>query len=207
MRTMSIVRQLAGALVACLSVAAWAETSQQTLASLLDQNRNIEGEFQQTTYNEQGDEVQTSSGVFLLAAPNRFVWDTVSPFPQRIVSDGEWVTIWDVDLEQATRKPMAGTLGESPAALLGESSGNVIAHYEVTPLAGQKYRLVPKGEDDMFDTLTLAFDDTQISAMSIRDVLGQTTVIEFANIEAHQGVSDDKFQLELPDSVDVIAEH
>lgn len=206
MRSVMIIRRLVGLLLMVVSAAVWADDSEQTLASLLDQNRNIEGEFRQTTYNEQGDEVQSSGGVFLLAAPNRFVWDTVSPFPQRIVSDGEWVTIWDVDLEQATRKPIAGTLGESPAALLGESSENVIAHYEVSKMSGQKYRLLPQGEDDMFDTLTLAFDDGEISAMSIRDVLGQTTVIEFASIESHDGVSEENFVIDLPDSVDLIVE-
>ncbi|MBM6549584.1 outer membrane lipoprotein chaperone LolA [Marinomonas ostreistagni] len=205
MGSVKVVRQCVGLLLALLSVSVWAD-GEQALSKLLDQNRNVEGEFRQTTYNEQGDEVQASSGVFLLAAPNRFVWDTVAPFPQRIVSDGEWVTIWDVDLEQATRKPIAGTLGESPAALLGESSDKVIAHYQVSELSGEKYRLKPQGEEDMFDTLTLAFDDGEISAMSIRDVLGQTTVIEFASIEAHEGVSEENFVVDLPDSVDVIVE-
>ena len=81
-----------------LSATAAAQTAAESLTGLLDQNRNIEGEFRHVTNNEQGEAVQNSEGVFLLAAPNRFVWDTITPFPQRIISDGEWVTIWDVDL-------------------------------------------------------------------------------------------------------------
>ena len=37
------------------------------LASLLETNRNIEGEFRQVTYDEAGDQSQLSEGVFLLA--------------------------------------------------------------------------------------------------------------------------------------------
>lgn len=189
-----------------LSATAAGQTAAESLTGLLDQNRNIEGEFRQVTNNEQGEVVQNSEGVFLLAAPNRFVWDTITPFPQRIISDGEWVTIWDVDLEQATRKPFAGSVGNSPAALLGESADDVLSHYEVKVLGENTYQLLPKEQEDLFDTLTLSFDNKKISAMSIKDVLGQTTLIEFANIEAHDGVSESNFVVKLPDSVDVMFE-
>ncbi|SBT17506.1 Outer-membrane lipoprotein carrier protein precursor [Marinomonas gallaica] len=189
-----------------LAVNAWADTSVDSLTQLLEENRNVEGEFRQVTYNEQGEQVQHSEGVFLLAAPNRFVWDTISPFPQRIISDGKWVTIWDVDLEQATRKPFAGTVGNSPAALLGDSAANVLSHYAVESVGKDSYKLAPNDQEDLFDSLTLSFNDKAISAMSIKDVLGQTTVIEFSNIEAHEGVSEQNFNVDLPESVDVIIE-
>lgn len=185
---------------------AWADTPVQQLSNLLDSNRNVEGEFRQVTYNERGDEVQNSEGVFLLAAPNRFVWDTVTPFPQRIISDGEWVTIWDVDLEQATRKPFKGSVGNSPAALLGSSADNALTHYSVSSLAQGRFKLEPKEQEDLFDTLTLSFKQDHISAMSIKDVLGQTTVIEFSNIETHDGVSEQSFDVDLPESVDLMIE-
>lgn len=190
----------------CLSGSVWAQTSNSDLSELLENNRNVEGEFRQVTYNEGGEQVQVSEGVFLLAAPNRFVWDTISPFPQRIISDGQFVTIWDVDLEQATQKPFAGTVGNSPAALLGDSADNVLSHYSVTQISDDKYRLQPLETDDLFNTLTLSFAKGIIDAMSIKDVLGQTTVIEFSNVDVHEGVSDENFKVELPETVDLIVE-
>ena len=73
-------------------------------------------------------------------------------------------------------------------------------------LGENTYQLSPKEQEDLFDTLTLSFDNKKISAMSIKDVLGQTTLIEFANIEAHDGVSESNFVVKLPDSVDVMFE-
>lgn len=194
------------AVLLCLSTSVWAQESSSNLSGLLESNRNVEGEFRQITYNEQGKQMQVSEGVFLLAAPNRFVWDTISPFPQRIISDGQIVTIWDVDLEQATQKPFSSTVGNSPAALLGESADNVLKHYQVEQISDEKYRLMPNESDDLFNSLTLSFAKGVIDAMSIKDVLGQTTVIEFSNVEAHEGVSDKNFNIDLPDSVDLIVE-
>lgn len=185
---------------------AWADVSADQLGRLLDNNRNVEGEFRQVTYNEKGDAVQNSEGVFILAAPNRFVWDTITPFPQRIISDGEWVTIWDVDLEQATRKPFAGSVGNSPAALLGSSADSALSHYAVTSAGRDTFKLEPKEQEDLFDTLTLSFVKDHISSMSIKDVLGQTTVIAFSNVEAHDGVSEQNFNVDLPESVDLMIE-
>lgn len=174
--------------------------------SLLEQNRNIEGEFHQVTYDEKGKQLQVSDGIFILAKPNQFVWDSVTPFAQRIVSDGKTITVWDIDLEQATQKPLSGAVGNSPAALLGQPAAEVLPHYVVTTLGKEEFRLAPKSDQDLFQTLTLEFKNKVISAMSILDALGQTTVIEFNNVEAHNGVAKDNFILDLPDYVDVIVE-
>jgi outer membrane lipoprotein carrier protein len=42
--------------------------------------------------------------------------------------------------------------------------------------------------------------------MSIQDSLGQTTVIEFNNVEHHDGVADGNFQVDLPAEVDLLVE-
>ncbi|MCZ2723220.1 outer-membrane lipoprotein carrier protein LolA [Marinomonas sp. 15G1-11] len=180
--------------------------SSSVLAELLEANRNIEGEFLQVTYNESGDQVQLSEGVFMLASPNRFVWDTIKPFPQRIISDGEWLTIWDVDLEQATKKKVGRTLGQSPAALLGRPAAEVLPFYHVDFLGQQRFRLKPFSEEGLFGSLTLSFQNDIIKAMSIEDSLGQTTVIEFKEIEPHDGVSEQNFVVDLPSNIDVFIE-
>ncbi|MCV2401304.1 outer membrane lipoprotein chaperone LolA [Marinomonas sp. C2222] len=177
-----------------------------SIEALLENNRNVEGEFRQVTYDEQGKELQVSEGVFLLAKPNQFVWDSISPFSQRIISNGQTVTIWDVDLEQATQRPVSGSVGNSPAALLSQPARDVLPNFDVSEISNGKYRLAPKDDQTLFQTLTLSFKKDLISAMSIVDSLGQTTVIEFKNVETHEGVAKANFTLELPEHVDVIIE-
>lgn len=192
--------------VMCHAAVVQAQEVSNTVENLLEGNRDIEGEFRQVTYNEKGKQLQASEGVFLLAKPNQFVWDSVTPFAQRIISDGQYITIWDVDLEQAVKKPLSGAVGNSPAALLGRPAADVLPHYTITVLGDQKFRLEPKEGDDLFQNLILSFRNQTISAMSILDALGQTTVIEFKNVEAHEGVAKENFVLDLPDNVDVLVE-
>lgn len=174
------------------------------LTQLLEKNRNVKGQFHQATYDEKGKEVQVSNGVFILAKPNRFVWNSVEPYAQRIISDGKMVLVWDVDLQQATKKPLAGEVGRSPAALLGRPAAEILPHYVVTKLDNEKFRLAPKNKDEMFKTLTMSFKGDKIQAMSIVDGLGQTTLIVFKNVETHKGEPAGTFSLAVPDDVDVI---
>ncbi|GAB3481415.1 outer membrane lipoprotein chaperone LolA [Marinomonas epiphytica] len=197
---------LAGVLCVWFSVSMAFASGSQALEALLEDNRDIEGEFRQVTYDEAGKQIQASEGVFLLAKPNQFVWDTVSPFPQRILSDGVTLTVWDVDLEQATQKPLAGEIGNSPAALLGQPAAQVLPHYDVSQLSPGKFQLLPKQDEQLFESLVLSFKQELVTAMSITDALGQTTVIEFKNVEQHEGVARENFSLDLPDHVDLIVE-
>ena len=202
-----MLKNIIAVLVVGWTSVTYAATSASTaLESVLEKNRNIEGEFRQVTYDEAGKQLQASEGIFLLAKPNQFVWDTVSPYPQRILSDGESITVWDVDLEQATKKPLAGAIGNSPAALLGQPAAQVLPHYQISQLGDEKFRLAPKESDTLFQNLTLSFRGEVISAMGIVDSLGQMTVIEFTNVEPHDGVAKENFSLDLPANVDVIVE-
>ncbi|WP_233407501.1 outer membrane lipoprotein chaperone LolA [Marinomonas spartinae] len=177
------------------------------LSQLLEHNRDIKGAFHQETYDGSGKQVQESDGVFILAKPSRFLWNSVAPYPQRIISNGKTVMIWDVDLQQATKKPLSGEVGRSPAALLGMPAAKILPNYKVTKLDANRFRLEPKNQDDnMFKQLTLSFKDGKISDMSILDGLGQTTIIHFKDVEFHTGEPAKTFSLAVPDDVDVIQE-
>lgn len=176
------------------------------LSALLESNRNLIGAFQQITYDEEGDKQQESEGTFTLAQPNRFVWDTKTPFPQRIISDGEIITIWDIDLEQATQKPFKKALGNSPAALLSQPADKVLPHYTVIQLDAKEFALTPINNDGLFASLTLGFNKKTIATMRIEDTLGQVTVIDFKELKHHDGVDESQFKLVLPADVDLLVE-
>lgn len=179
------------------------------LAELLEKNRNIEGRFQQITYDEAGIAQQKSEGMFILSQPNRFIWDTELPFPQKIVSNGESITIWDIDLEQASQKSFAKAVGNSPAALLSQPANEVLPHYEVIrfgkgKLTHARFELTPNSDEGLFASLALEFKNNSIHSMKIKDTLGQMTVIDFDELTHHKGVGASRFELDLPVEVDLI---
>jgi len=183
-----------------------AAANDKTLTGLLENNRNIEGQFHQITYDEDGAERQQSRGEFVLAQPNRFVWNTLEPFPQRIISDGDTIIIWDIDLEQATQKSFKKALNNSPAALLSQPANEVLPNYNVEQLDQNRFKLEPLNSEGLFSNLTLVFEKNTIASMKIEDTLGQTTTIDFQKLKHHNGVDESKFQINLPDDVDLIIE-
>jgi outer membrane lipoprotein carrier protein len=63
---------------------------------------------------------------------------------------------------------------------------------------------LPRSEDSLFISLTLTFYDDELQAMRLEDSLAQRTELEFGDIRINQPVADGAFELEYPDSVDVI---
>lgn len=183
-----------------------ASASNEKLADLLENNRNLMGRFLQVTYDESGAETQQSAGDFILDQPNRFVWKTVEPFPQQIISDGKTITVWDIDLEQATQKSFTKALGNSPAALLSQPANEVLPNYRIQQSGNNRFILQPINEDGVFSNLTLVFERRTISSMKFGDSLGQTTTITFQGLTHHNGISDDTFEIDLPSDVDLIIE-
>ena len=63
---------------------------------------------------------------------------------------------------------------------------------------------MPRNEDSLFIALTLVFHNDELQAMRLEDSLAQLTELEFGNIRINEPVPMATFELDYPDSVDVI---
>ena len=61
--------------------------------------------------------MQQSEGEFYLNRPGKFRWDYRAPYEQIIVSDGQRIWIYDVDLQQVTVQKQEAGLPTTPMAL------------------------------------------------------------------------------------------
>ena len=87
----------------CSSIAS-AVSGPEKLSELLQGYDSFSAKFQQVTVSDNGREAQKTEGSLLLSKPNLFRWETLQPFPQEIVSDGQFIWIYDPDLEQVTKR-------------------------------------------------------------------------------------------------------
>ena len=115
---------------------------------------------------------------------------------------------YDVDLAQVTVKPQAQVLSSTPALLLSGETDGLSENYEITEArygdSTREYTLVPRNEDSLFIALTLVFHNDELQAMRLEDSLAQLTELEFGNIRINEPVPMATFELDYPDSVDVI---
>lgn len=178
-----------------------------TLTEYLNSLASFAASFEQKRYDEYGALLETSRGLAYVRRPGRFRWSYTAPYLQSIIADGETLWIYDEDLEQVTVNPVAEAPAGSPAELLVEGA-DIEARYDIAD-GGVKdgnhwYRLSPKVEARDFREIELALAEGDISAMRLVDNLGQTTLLEFADVRRNSVLADELFKFTPPPGIDVI---
>jgi outer membrane lipoprotein carrier protein len=151
---------------------------------------------------------KSSSGTMALKRPGKFRWEITQPNHQIIVADGQYLWIYDVDLEQATRRNLNDA--NSPAILLSGSTAALEDRFNVENLEtkGTKkiFHLKPKTEQDMFQNVDIQFNNGKLAQMSVFDNLGQKNIFYFNNVKINPSLSSSLFQFKAPTGVDLIKE-
>ena len=153
--------------------------------------------------------LEESSGLLWIARPGRFRWDYESVHRQSIVADGEVLWLYDVELEQVTRRAQESAIGQTPAVLL--SGGQQYRKdYDVTILGRQGavnwISLVPKVSDGSFAEIQLGFEGETLRLIQLLDELNQITRVTLANVVENEPIPDSVFRFVPPTGVDVISD-
>ena len=180
------------------------------LAGLLKDYRTFEASFIQILVSQNGNKVQESRGQIKAKRPGHFYWETSSPHSQFIASDGHRVEVYDPDLEQVTEHSLDERVSTTPALLLSGEVDNLAESYSVSGKKlgedGREFILEPKDQDSLFISLRLTFSGGQLEEMRMEDSLSQLSVLSFQDIRVNQPIPEEAFNLDYPDSVDVIRE-
>lgn len=169
--------------------------------------QSLTAEFRQEVRDEQGRPIREAAGTFTLLRPGRFRWDYTSPNEQSIISDGQYLWIYDVELAQVTVKKLSEALGASPIMLLAEPRSMnedfiLIESRSSGELAWVE--LAPKMKDTDFTRVEVGLDEQTIREMQLKDQFGQKTRIRFDKVQINKPVSQSQFYFEIPPGVDVI---
>lgn len=180
-----------------------AEPLRQALADL----DSLRAEFEQTVFDSDFTTDEVSAGSVAIKRPGRFRWDYTRPYEQVVVSDGERMWIYEPDLEQATVQPMDETLAASPAMLL-TGRGDLEDSFVIEDAGRQGelhwFNLTPRVQDTEFESVRIGLGERTVELMELRDNLGQTTRIEFHDIELNPTLSDELFEFTPPEGTDVV---
>lgn len=198
------------ALFTALAAVASADDSDAAarLAAELEDYASFQADFVQVVEDERGSTLQETEGNLKAKRPGLFYWKTEAPGTQFITSNGKEAKVYDPDLEQVTIHPLDQQVASTPAMLLSGQVSDLAQAYEVSLRTSgddtREYTLVPKDSDSLFTALTLRFSRGQLQEMRMDDSLGQRTVLYFENVRVNAEVADAEFELDYPDSVDVI---
>ena len=150
-----------------------------------------------------------SQGRVVFAKPGRMRWTYTAPEESLVVSDGEWMWIFDPAAGEAQKLPVTeGALsGAGVQFLLGE--GDVLAEFSVTELAcgaeEVRLELLPR-EPAAYEKLRIAVDPASgdMRETEVTDLFGNVTRVRFENLRVNTAPGPDVFRFEAPDGVEVI---
>lgn len=186
----------------------YAENDDQNyLFRFLENMQTLEASFKQTLLDDQGVELESSTGVVFLHRPDKFRWDYKHPYQQMIVSNGESLWFYDEDLEQVTIREVSPSIGNTPAAILS-SYQDIEEQFIIIDMGNIEgfnwIELTPRDIDSQYDSIRLGFDKNKLGMMVMFDNLEQVTRVDFTEQVINKALDDDTFNFELPRGIDVI---
>lgn len=205
----AVVRSSIAAMVlASSSLVNAASDGAEKLKEMLNGYQSFSTNFVQVTLAENGREAQKTEGSLKLAKPNLFRWETQQPFPQEIVSDGQYIWIHDPDLEQVTRRSADSSQGSAPALILNGQIDTLRKTYNIRLVddsgSEQLFDLQPLSDQHNFSRIRLAFANQIISEIMLEDALGQRTSVVFNDQELNPDFDKTAFLFRVPADADLI---
>lgn len=199
--------------MAAVAATADLQRGRQRVESFLQGLEGLQAKFKQVLTDRSGQTVDEASGTLAIRRPDRFRWDYRDPHEQVIVADGTRVWLYDSDLEQVTVRKLDDTLSATPAMLLS-GKGNLEDNFTVTQVAQDEnkdsgvmwVRMEPKRTDTDFKWVRLGFDGPALKFMQLADKLGQTTHLEFSQLERNPPLDPSRFTFTVPPGADVIGD-
>ncbi len=193
-------------LLSLLSVAplSYASDAISMLKSFSQGVKSASGNFTQQAASE----AETSKGAFAFSRPGKFLWETTSPFRQKIVSDAKTLWIYDADLSQVTVRRLKGAIDAGPASLLfggvdPETQFDLKLISESDTLSW--VRATPKAKEAAVSLIDIGFNAEGVpQKMRLTDRFGEKTTYTLENIEVPSKAGEAIYSFKVPAGVDVL---
>jgi len=183
-------------------------TGSERLSTYLAKLDSYEANFQQQRYSSARDLMDSTSGRFVLSRPSQFIWQTFTPFEQKIVSDGKTLWTIDVDLEQVIINDVDERVENAPIYLLARNQADInnlfSVEYQRLDDNNEFFIMSPRDESGAFEGLRLGFVDGILKSLELNDSLGQLTMITMTNIRNNPILDIGQFSYTANDEFDII---
>lgn len=179
------------------------------LNQLLGGIETFQADVRQLIVESTGGVLEESEIRFKLKRPNGFYWETLEPYPELIVTDGERLWNYQPDLLQVTLEAWDPERSELAAQLLSGRVDEIEADYvisggDVGNGTAYEFILEPIDPASLYERVTLYFRAGTLNSIHVDNGNGQRTFWEFFNHEINAPLPDDMFVFEVPDDIELI---
>ncbi|MDM3871949.1 outer membrane lipoprotein chaperone LolA [Porticoccus sp. W117] len=179
----------------------------ERLQALLSPIESMQGDFQQSQYDQAGERLQEldQNGQLQITRSGKIRWIVDGDYGQQLVSDGTTLWLFDPDLEQVTIQAVNNDASATPALLLMGNFEKLHASYRIQQGADDNaFTLYPRQPESLYQHINIRFSDGVPAALEITDNLGERTEITFQQVTVNPDLDDNQFVFAVPEGVDVI---
>ncbi len=178
------------------------------LEALLGDIETYQARVRQLILEADGSVLEESRVRFRLKRPDGFYWETVEPWPELIVTDGETLWHYQPDLQQVTIEDWDPRRSEPTARLLNGDLQVLAEDYAIERQAGEgeateQFMLRPLDPASVYRRVRLSFEDGELVAMQVDSTDGQRTRWQFRERVINEPLPDSLFHFDVPDNPDV----
>jgi len=193
--------------------------SVDSLSLFLKSTRSMRADFVQTVISPAKEnrpaKTKISSGTFAFVRPTVFRFDYAKPFVQNIVADGQYVWLYDADLNQVTQRNQSQALATTPASLIASANDVSSLQKEFVLLAQpdaeglQWVSATPHSSDSSLQRVRIGLrvkgGSVQLVQLDILDVFGTRSLIKFERTDINpKQLTLAQFKFVPPKGADVI---
>ena len=187
-------------------------TSSPALDRLDTLLRNIEtlaADVVQLIVESDGGVLEQSEIQMLLKKPDGFYWETLTPFPELVVTNGSTLWNYQPDLEQVVIEAWDSTRSELAAKLLSGNIESLDGDYMVDIVTSvksehQEFELTPRSADSIYQLISINFMHNELESIYLNSKNGQQTVWRFENVIRNTAIDDARFQFVPPENIEII---
>lgn len=187
-----------------VSIQLSAASAVESFVAQLSPVNALSGHFTQVQKDAQGEVLSRSNGEFLMQRPGLLRWETMEPFPQLLVTDGQRIWLYDEDLEQVTISSVSDQLNRTPAIIFSGDLKKIEEQFYVVEENDSSFVLRPKTTGEAYQRLDIVFEDQLIKQMVILDSFGQTTEFDLTEVKQEKAKPVSEFRFQPPSGTDVL---
>ena len=181
----------------------------QRLDDLLGGIDTLAANVTQLIVESDGGILEESEIQMYLKKPDGFYWETLSPFPELIVTDGSKLWNYQPDPEQVVIEDWDSSRSELAAQLLNGQTESLEEDYSIVNVTEpdsdhQEFELTPIAADSVYRLISINFLLSDLESIYLDSKNGQQTVWRFKNVERNQVIADSIFTFEAPDNIEII---
>lgn len=186
------------------------------LIKLLNNINTMRADFEQLTISLSNNQIiQKTTGSMILKRPGKFRWEISYPNKHLTIINGDQLSLYDIDLEQATKRKMDYKNHVNALALLIDSTEKLNQMFTITKLKTKlkdtdEFELKSKNvknANSYYKLISMHFVSKKLKSICISDDLDQEIKINFLNTEFGLKILENKFVFVPPSNVDVLDEY